>query len=59
MGRNEFCDCILFDFSLFRYGIFNPTEVYDHLGEIFLALIVGAFIFCVLLYIKVRRVEYL
>ncbi|KAH0926284.1 hypothetical protein HID58_018540 [Brassica napus] len=40
--------CIL----LFRFGIFNPAIVYDHLGAIFSALIFGCFIFCVLLYVK-------
>ncbi|TQD91014.1 hypothetical protein C1H46_023401 [Malus baccata] len=34
------------------FGIFNPTVVYDHLGEIFSALIFGSFIFCIFLYIK-------
>jgi len=38
----------------FRFGIFNPTVVYDHLGEIFSALIFGSFVFCIFLYIKVR-----
>ncbi|XP_056699917.1 7-dehydrocholesterol reductase-like [Spinacia oleracea] len=36
----------------FRSGIFNPTIVYDHLGEIYSTLIFGSFIFCILLYIK-------
>ncbi|XP_059640240.1 7-dehydrocholesterol reductase [Cornus florida] len=38
--------------SLWWFGIFNPTIVYDHLGEIFSALIFGSFIFCIYLYIK-------
>ncbi|XWS11624.1 hypothetical protein CRYUN_Cryun37aG0014600 [Craigia yunnanensis] len=38
--------------SLWWFGIFNPTVVYDHLGEIFSALIVGSLIFCIFLYIK-------
>ncbi|CAN1298863.1 7-dehydrocholesterol reductase [Linum perenne] len=37
---------------LFRFGIFNAATVYDHLGEIFSALIFGSLIFCVFLYIK-------
>lgn len=42
------------NFVLFRrFGIFNPTIVYDHLGEIFSALIFGSFVFCIFLYIKV------
>ncbi|XP_069151320.1 7-dehydrocholesterol reductase isoform X1 [Solanum lycopersicum] len=36
----------------FRFGIFNPAIVYDHLGEIFSTLIFGSLVFCVLLYIK-------
>ncbi|KAF8389437.1 hypothetical protein HHK36_026132 [Tetracentron sinense] len=39
-------------FSLWWFGIFNPAIVYDHLGEIFSALIFGSFIFCIFLYIK-------
>lgn len=39
----------------FRFGIFNPTVVYDHLGEIYSALIFGSFVFCIFLYIKVRQ----
>ncbi|KAK6267857.1 hypothetical protein QUC31_012017 [Theobroma cacao] len=38
--------------SLWWFGIFNPTVVYDHLGEIFSALIFGSLIFCIFLYIK-------
>ncbi|XP_031501298.1 7-dehydrocholesterol reductase [Nymphaea colorata] len=38
--------------TIWWLGIFNPAIVYDHLGEIFSALIVGSFIFCILLYIK-------
>lgn len=38
----------------FRFGIFNPAIVYDHLGEIYSALIFGSLIFCIFLYIKVR-----
>ncbi|TQD99106.1 hypothetical protein C1H46_015307 [Malus baccata] len=38
--------------GLWWFGIFNPTVVYDHLGEIFSALIFGSFIFCIFLYIK-------
>ncbi|KAI3775184.1 hypothetical protein L1987_49753 [Smallanthus sonchifolius] len=38
--------------SLWWFGIFNPTVVYDHLGEIYSALIFGSLIFCVFLYIK-------
>ncbi|KAL6144313.1 hypothetical protein ACLB2K_055007 [Fragaria x ananassa] len=38
--------------GLWWFGIFNPTIVYDHLGEIFSALIFGSLVFCVLLYIK-------
>ncbi|RDY04435.1 7-dehydrocholesterol reductase, partial [Mucuna pruriens] len=34
------------------FGIFNPTIVYDHLGEIYSALIFGSFVFCIFLYIK-------
>ncbi|CAN1804271.1 7-dehydrocholesterol reductase [Linum perenne] len=37
---------------LFRSGILNPAMVYDHLGEIFSALIFGSLVFCVFLYIK-------
>ncbi|KAI7754265.1 hypothetical protein M8C21_033542 [Ambrosia artemisiifolia] len=38
--------------GLWWFGIFNPTVVYDHLGEIYSALIFGSLIFCVFLYIK-------
>ncbi|CAN6452710.1 unnamed protein product [Victoria cruziana] len=38
--------------TIWRLGIFNPAIVYDHLGEIFSALIVGSFVFCIFLYIK-------
>jgi len=38
--------------GLWWFGIFNPTVVYDHLGEIFSALIFGSFVFCIFLYIK-------
>ncbi|KAL0414947.1 UNVERIFIED_CONTAM: 7-dehydrocholesterol reductase [Sesamum latifolium] len=38
--------------GLWWFGIFNPSIVYDHLGEIFSALIFGSLAFCVLLYIK-------
>ncbi|PIA43790.1 hypothetical protein AQUCO_01800085v1 [Aquilegia coerulea] len=38
--------------SLWWFGVFNPAIVYDHLGEIFSALIFGSFVFCILLYIK-------
>ncbi|KAF5741628.1 7-dehydrocholesterol reductase [Tripterygium wilfordii] len=38
--------------SLWWFGVFNPSIVYDHLGEIFSALIFGSFFFCILLYIK-------
>ncbi|CAA6671151.1 unnamed protein product [Spirodela intermedia] len=38
--------------SLWWFGIFNPAIVYDHLGEIYSALIVGSFVFCILLHIK-------
>ncbi|RHN62817.1 putative 7-dehydrocholesterol reductase [Medicago truncatula] len=34
------------------FGIFNPTIVYDHLGEIYSTLSFGSFIFCIFLYIK-------
>lgn len=45
-------------YAFFRFGIFNPTIVYDHLGEIYSALIFGSFIFCIFLYIKVRVSSY-
>nr|CAB3449745.1 unnamed protein product [Digitaria exilis] len=35
-----------------RFGIFNPAIVYDHLGEIYSALVFGSFVFCIFLYIK-------
>ena len=38
--------------AIWWFGLFNPAIVYDHLGEIFSALIIGSFIFCILLYIK-------
>ncbi|KAL5723958.1 7-dehydrocholesterol reductase [Ranunculus cassubicifolius] len=38
--------------SLWRSGLFNPAVVYDHLGEIFSALIFGSLAFCILLYLK-------
>ncbi|KAH7440851.1 hypothetical protein KP509_03G014000 [Ceratopteris richardii] len=37
---------------IWRLGVFNPAIVYDHLGEIFSALIFGSIVFCLLLYIK-------
>ncbi|KAL9388223.1 hypothetical protein Peur_016828 [Populus x canadensis] len=36
--------------SLWWFGIFNPAVVYDHLGEIFSALILASFNFCFFLY---------
>ncbi|XP_062085888.1 7-dehydrocholesterol reductase-like [Humulus lupulus] len=41
-----------FFLAVFRFGIFNPSTVYDHLGEIYSALIFGSLVFCILLYIK-------
>ncbi|KAH9312236.1 hypothetical protein KI387_027271, partial [Taxus chinensis] len=38
--------------AIWWFGLFNPAIVYDHLGEIFSSLIIGSFIFCILLYIK-------
>lgn len=38
--------------AIWWFGLFNPAIVYDHLGEIFSALIIGSFIFCIFLYIK-------
>ncbi|KAI9087307.1 hypothetical protein K1719_030777 [Acacia pycnantha] len=38
--------------GLWWFGIFNPTIVYDHLGEIYSALIFGSFVFCIFLYLK-------
>jgi hypothetical protein len=40
-----------------RFGIFNPAIVYDHLGEIYSALVFGSFVFCIFLYIKVSYVK--
>jgi hypothetical protein len=40
-----------------RFGIFNPAIVYDHLGEIYSALVFGSFVFCIFLYIKVSFVK--
>ena len=40
-----------------RFGIFNPAIVYDHLGEIFSALVFGSLVFCIFLYIKVSLVK--
>ena len=37
----------------YRFGIFDPAIVYDHLGEILSALVVGSLVFCVFLYLKV------
>lgn len=51
---SEFEFGILLLYLYFRFGIFNPTVVYDHLGEIYSTLIFGSLVFCVLLYIKVR-----
>jgi 1,4-dihydroxy-2-naphthoate octaprenyltransferase len=49
MERTSYFSCLFF-----RFGIFNPSIVYDNLGEIFSALIFGSLVFCVFLYIKVR-----
>ncbi|KAM0020337.1 putative 7-dehydrocholesterol reductase [Helianthus debilis subsp. tardiflorus] len=38
--------------SLWWFEIFNPSVVYDHLGEIYSTLIFGSLVFCVFLYIK-------
>ena len=38
--------------TIWWFALFNPAIVYDHLGEIFSALIIGSFIFCMFLYIK-------
>uniref|UniRef100_A0A2P2KDY3 7-dehydrocholesterol reductase n=1 Tax=Rhizophora mucronata TaxID=61149 RepID=A0A2P2KDY3_RHIMU len=40
--------------ALWWFGIFNPSIVYDRLGEIFSAQIFISLIFCIFLYIKVR-----
>lgn len=40
-------------YTVLRLKIFEPSLVYDHLGEIFSALIFGSFVFCIFLYIKV------
>lgn len=37
---------------IWRLRWFNPSLVYDHLGEVFSALILGSIVFCILLYIK-------
>ncbi|THU51496.1 hypothetical protein C4D60_Mb06t31650 [Musa balbisiana] len=38
--------------SLWWFGIFNPAIVYDHLGEIYSALVMGSLVFCLFLYLK-------
>eukprot|EP00245_Coleochaete_scutata_P012820 TRINITY_DN5029_c0_g1_i1.p1 TRINITY_DN5029_c0_g1~~TRINITY_DN5029_c0_g1_i1.p1 ORF type:complete len:493 (+),score=88.62 TRINITY_DN5029_c0_g1_i1:52-1479(+) len=38
--------------TIWRMGWFNPSIVYDHLGEIISALNIGSFLFCIFLYIK-------
>ncbi|MCO5597383.1 hypothetical protein L7F22_051459 [Adiantum nelumboides] len=43
---------IIFYVLIWRLDWFNPAIVYDHLGEIFSALILGSLVFCMLLYIK-------
>ncbi|KAL0354375.1 UNVERIFIED_CONTAM: 7-dehydrocholesterol reductase [Sesamum radiatum] len=52
-GKGLRAQYLLLEISLStRFGIFEPSIVYDHLGEIFSALIFGSLAFCVLLYIK-------
>ncbi|KAG9449236.1 hypothetical protein H6P81_009201 [Aristolochia fimbriata] len=51
-GLQAYAVTLITYFALWWFGIFNPAIVYDHLGEIFSALIIGSFIFCIFLYIK-------
>lgn len=38
--------------GLWWFEIFEPSIVYDHLGEIYSALVVGGLVFCIFLYLK-------
>lgn len=51
-GLAAYAVTLLTYISLWWFDIFNPTVVYDHLGEIYSALIFGSLVFCLFLYIK-------
>ncbi|KAG2658314.1 hypothetical protein PVAP13_1KG248000 [Panicum virgatum] len=51
-GLQAYAVTLITYLGLWWFGIFNPAIVYDHLGEIFSALVFGSFVFCIFLYIK-------
>ncbi|XP_078443227.1 ergosterol biosynthesis ERG4/ERG24 family [Wolffia australiana] len=51
-GMQAYAVTLVAYLGLWWFRIFNPVVVYDHLGEIFSALIVGSLVFCILLHIK-------
>ncbi|KAK3157929.1 hypothetical protein QOZ80_2AG0130400 [Eleusine coracana subsp. coracana] len=51
-GLQAYAVTLITYISLWWFGIFNPAIVYDHLGEIYSALVFGSFVFCIFLYIK-------
>ncbi|XP_068636354.1 7-dehydrocholesterol reductase [Aristolochia californica] len=51
-GLQAYAVTLITYLAIWWFGIFSPAIVYDHLGEIFSALILGSFIFCIFLYIK-------
>lgn len=51
-GLQAYAVTLITYLGLWWFKIFDPAIVYDHLGEIYSALVVGSLVFCVLLYIK-------
>ncbi|KAG8070646.1 hypothetical protein GUJ93_ZPchr0006g46439 [Zizania palustris] len=51
-GLQAYAVTLITYLSLWWFGIFNPAIVYDHLGEIYSALVFGSFVFCIFLYLK-------
>ncbi|AQK70860.1 7-dehydrocholesterol reductase [Zea mays] len=51
-GLQAYAVTLITYLGLWWFGIFNPAIVYDHLGEIYSALVFGSFVFCIFLYIK-------
>ncbi|KAG2650821.1 hypothetical protein PVAP13_1NG168600 [Panicum virgatum] len=51
-GLQAYAVTLITYLGLWWFGIFNPAIVYDHLGEIFSALVFGSLVFCIFLYIK-------
>ncbi|KAG0470424.1 hypothetical protein HPP92_017124 [Vanilla planifolia] len=51
-GLQAYAITLITYLGLWWFQIFDPSIVYDHLGEIYSALVVGSLVFCVFLYLK-------